>query len=202
MITIAQAFAQFQEFASYMDSSDTIAMCEAWNNYTDSLCKDGELTDLQYHYCPAWDDMAGHDDSIEEDLELILSGMGIRFTCKRIDARRDGLMSDMARHFLCSFWRTGGKSGGFSLEFSQGSAHTESPTDFDVLGCVMCDMVEDSEFTESSFKDWCDEYEYDTDSRQAESTYRAILEQSKAVRDTFSSSEIDGLRQLLCEAGY
>jgi hypothetical protein len=175
-------------------------MCEDWNNYTDSLCKDGELTDLQYHYCPAWDAMAGHGDSIEEDLELILSGMGIRFTSKRIDARRDGLMSDMARHFLCSFDR--GTRGGFSVEFSQGSANTESPTDFDVLGCVLSDMLEESEFTESSFEYWCDELGYDTDSRQAESTYRAILEQSKAVRDTFTASEIDGLRELLCEAGY
>lgn len=30
-------------------TTDRIAQWEAWNNYTDSLCKDGLITDWQYH---------------------------------------------------------------------------------------------------------------------------------------------------------
>ena len=28
---------------------DKVARCEAWNNYTDTLCKDGHITAKQYH---------------------------------------------------------------------------------------------------------------------------------------------------------
>ena len=28
--------------------SDDVALAEAWNDYTDMLCKDGEITDRQY----------------------------------------------------------------------------------------------------------------------------------------------------------
>lgn len=28
--------------------NDTIAKCEAWGNYTDALCKDGDITLRQY----------------------------------------------------------------------------------------------------------------------------------------------------------
>jgi hypothetical protein len=54
---------------------DQPALSESWNNYTDSLCKDGDLTALQIQYCPAFDDDIPGDDDAER--ELILDGLGL-----------------------------------------------------------------------------------------------------------------------------
>lgn len=50
---------------------DEAMMAESWNNFTDRLCKDGEFTNLQYHFCPAWDDSM-----LVDDLEHVLEGLG------------------------------------------------------------------------------------------------------------------------------
>lgn len=204
MLTIAQAFANYKAIIaeSDMDMTDNIALCEGWNNYSDSLCKDGELTNLQYHYCPAYDDLMP-DDDLGDDIEHILQAMGVRFNCRPIGKRHDSLMSDMpgASHWLCTFDRD--SKGGFDLEFTQGAAHKSAPDELTVLGCLMsADWVDESEFNESDFEHWCDSLGYESDSRKAESIYRACIEQSKAVRDCFTASEIDDLRELLSEAGY
>lgn len=199
LITIAQAFAQFQELAETIPSDDTVALCEAWNNYTDSLCKDGALTGLQYHYCPAYGDSMPGDD-MESDIEFILEAMGVSFRAGPIDKRSDGLCSDMARHWFYAFER--GQAGqNINGEYSQGSAHTSPPTDIDVLGCLLSDMVEDKEFRESDFEYWADSFGYDIDSRKAESIYRATIAQSNQMRDFFSAQEIESLTELFNEAG-
>ena len=102
MITIAQAYSQFLEIMP--PSDDEIAMCEAWNDYTDGLTKDGELTGLQYHYCPAYGDTMP-DDDIQSDIWHILDTMVVTFTCKSIRFRSDGLMPDMDRRWLCGIYR-------------------------------------------------------------------------------------------------
>lgn len=48
---------------------DECARDEAWNNYTDSLTKDGQLTGLQYHYCPDFDNIENAGDDAEDELE-------------------------------------------------------------------------------------------------------------------------------------
>ena len=44
-----QIDANFKEHFLPHLPDDRIAQWEAWNNYTDSLCKDGMITDWQYH---------------------------------------------------------------------------------------------------------------------------------------------------------
>ena len=201
LITIAQACSHYAESLAEFgaDMDDAIALSEGWGDYTDSLCKEGALTGLQYHYCPAYGDTMP-DDDLESDIEYVLQEMGVTYSCKRIDARRDRLMSDMSRHWLCSFDR--GTHGGFCVEFSQGDAHTQAPTEYDVLGSLMSDLTDETEFTETEFEYWCDVFGYESDSREAETIYRACMEITKSVRDTFSASEIDDLREMLSEAGY
>lgn len=52
-MTKAQALAEFRAhilpsvIARY-GRSDRVAICEAWNNYTDALCKDGRIREYQY----------------------------------------------------------------------------------------------------------------------------------------------------------
>lgn len=85
-ISISQAFAQWQELAAEIDKDDGPALAESWNDYTDSLAKDGQLCALQYHYCPAYDDeMPGEGsrwDALSDDREFILERMGVTMDAK------------------------------------------------------------------------------------------------------------------------
>ena len=52
-MTKAEAVEQFKETVlpsifKRHGTSDEPALSEAWNNWTDGLCKDGEITDRQY----------------------------------------------------------------------------------------------------------------------------------------------------------
>lgn len=81
MISLSQAFAQWQEFAADIPEDDGPMLAESWNNYTDSLCDDGELCALQYHYAPSYDDdMPGTGsqfDELSDDRAFILEQMGV-----------------------------------------------------------------------------------------------------------------------------
>lgn len=53
-MTKQQALQQFRELmraSEYAFRGDAIAKREEWNNYTDSLCKDGEISQKQ---CDSW----------------------------------------------------------------------------------------------------------------------------------------------------
>lgn len=81
MINLSQAHAQWQELAADIPKDDVPALVASWNNYTDTLTKNGELCALQYQYCPAYDeDMPGEGgqyDSLRDDREFILAKMGV-----------------------------------------------------------------------------------------------------------------------------
>jgi hypothetical protein len=81
MISLYQAFANWQELAQSIPKDDGPALAESWNDYTDSLCKDGELCALQYHHAPAYDDaMPGEGsrfDPLSDDRDFILSAMNV-----------------------------------------------------------------------------------------------------------------------------
>lgn len=83
-ISLSQAFNNWQEMAAGIPKDDRPALAESWNDYTDSLCKDGQLCALQYHYCPAHDDpMPGTGsrwDALSEDREFILERMKVAVT--------------------------------------------------------------------------------------------------------------------------
>jgi hypothetical protein len=65
-----------------------------------------------------------------------------------------------------------------SLDFWQGSAHTDDPTVSDVLSCLLSDSMA----VDQAFEDWCGDLGYDTDSRKAESTYRACVRSGEALQ--------------------
>jgi hypothetical protein len=83
-----------------------------------------------------------------------------------------------------------GHSKSMTVPFFQGMAHTKAPSAADVLSCLLSDAsVEDA----TSFEDWCSDFGYDTDSRQAEKTYRDCLFQTKELR-AFLGEHFDTLR--------
>ena len=62
-----------------------------------------------------------------------------------------------------------------SIPFSQGPAIEQEPTVEDVLDCL---ASEASGIDYGTFEDWAEELGYDTDSRRAERTYKAVQAQS------------------------
>lgn len=205
MLTIAKAFAQWNDdikplVIEQYGEGDSIALSESWNDYTDSLCKDNELTNLQYHYCPSYDDSMP-DDDMESEIEWLLEQMGVGFTCGPVmSSRNDGLMSDMPRNFHCKLNRG---LIGFSQWYSQGAAHTREPSITDLVSCLIRDLPtsETGKFIESEFSEWCDDFGYDDDSRQAEKIYLACLNSLAFVRNLFTGDELSDLIDLVNEAG-
>ena len=122
-----------------------------------------------------------------EDAERI-NGKPIGFTCEPVSYRPDGNMDYMTRHFKCRI--THGRRG-FTLYFSQGSAHTTEPTLADVLDCLAMDA---SGYANTGyFGDWAREYGYDEDSRAAEKIFRVVKRQAEQLKRTLGSEAYEAL---------
>src|SRR5690606_11764040 len=107
MMTISEAFQNWQDLldeSGNIDRDDGPAMAESWNDYVDALCKDGDLTELQHHCCPAWDDDMP---APEDELDFILRAMRVELTFSPIDARSPDSDDWPAgsRHFACTLTR-------------------------------------------------------------------------------------------------
>jgi len=63
------------------------------------------------------------------------------------------------------------------------------PSAYDVLACLTKSEV-------GSFKDFCGDYGYDEDSRKAEKTYKAVLEEWKNIKMLYSDEEILKLQEI------
>ncbi len=205
IITTAAAYNQFLEsvkpavVAQYSES-DTVALSEAWNDYSDSLCKDGELTALQYNHAPAYgDDMPG--DSWDDELAHLLESMGVVVTVTKISTRPDGHMTDMPRgstHWEAIITRAGDYV--FKTYYSQGPAYTAAPDAADIMGALLKDIVDDTSGEyESDFKDWADNLGYDTDSRSAEKIFKACLEITTYLNKIFGKQDLEDLRDIANE---
>lgn len=108
---------------------------------------------------------------------------GITSKAVRLEERMDGNESDWdknARHFQVTLYRGGHNTGKgpevarMSVPFSQGSAHVKNPTASDVLDCLAMDASGE----QSDFESWAADYGYDTDSRKAEATFKAVQTQT------------------------
>ena len=70
--------------------------------------------------------------------------------------------------------------------------HQPAPSLRDVLYCLVMDA---SVLDSGGFEEWANEYGYETDSRQAEATYRACLEQSLKLRALVGDKGLEELRE-------
>jgi len=79
--------------------------------------------------------------------------------------------------FKCKIKRAG-KS--YTFDFGQSiKSGAEEPTIYDILTCLQ-------KYDVGSFEDFCGEFGYDTDSRTAERTYKAVCKEFTAVERLFS----------------
>lgn len=67
------------------------------------------------------------------------------------------------------------------VPFRKGTGHNGNPPQVEE---VLEALVSDASGVENalSFEEWADEYGYDTDSRKAETTYRAVVRQTEKLR--------------------
>jgi hypothetical protein len=65
-----------------------------------------------------------------------------------------------------------------TVRFSQGSAHTEPPTAYDVVWCLLQDLP----YSGMDFSEFCSELGYDEDSRKAHRTWKAVQKQNERVK--------------------
>lgn len=67
--------------------------------------------------------------------------------------------------------------------------YPKAPTPYDVLACLQ-------KYDIGTFEDFCSEFGYDTDSRTAEKTYKAVVDEWQNVQRLFSDSEIEQLQEI------
>lgn len=114
-ISLQQAHNQWLEMVTEagMDRHDKPAMAESWNNYADSLEKDGQLYALQAQYAPAWDEqMPGNGsqwDPLLDDREHVLESLGITMDTKFVpfSESRNAGSKDRSLNWKVTFKRDG-----------------------------------------------------------------------------------------------
>lgn len=114
-ISLQQAHDQWLEMVADagMDRHDHPAMAESWNNYVDSLEKDGQLYALQARYAPAWDEqMPGNGsqwDPLLDDREHVLQCLGITMDCRFVpfSQSRNAGSKDRSLNWKVTFKRDG-----------------------------------------------------------------------------------------------
>lgn len=67
--------------------------------------------------------------------------------------------------------------------------HRFEPTAYDVLACLQ-------KYPVGSFADFCGEFGYDQDSRQAEQTYHAVVEEYSKMQTFFTAEELEKLQDV------
>lgn len=72
-----------------------------------------------------------------------------------------------------------------ALEYSMGSAHVGGPQLDDILQCLHTDASCASDC--GSFESWADDFGYDSDSRKAESIYKACLKTDSDLSELFGA---------------
>lgn len=119
---------------------------------------------------------------------------GITMTVERVDSNPNMDQDDWTKdssHWRCVLhMNVGTMPAALEIPFSQGSALTTPPTAEDVLDCLVSDA---SSVDNTAFDDWAEEMGYDTDSRKAERTYNAIVEQTVSLRNMLGEDAFNEL---------
>lgn len=113
-------------------------------------------------------------------------GQSIRNSCKwepltayarqRMPLIGDSAQSVMRKYNLAQF------------DFRENN-HYSSPTAYDVLACLTKDDP-------GTFENFCNEFGYDTDSRKAEKTYHAVVDEYQMVCALWNEEELEQLREI------
>ena len=65
----------------------------------------------------------------------------------------------------------------------------KEPTPYDILACL-------TKYDPETFEDFCSEFGYDTDSRSAKKTYKAVVKEWNGIVSLFDDNELELLREI------
>lgn len=107
-------------------------------------------------------------------------------TGKHFDS--DSTERDIYKITLTSKGRTYKFNFGQSL-IKSGSKPRVKPTAYDVLCCL-------TKYDPGTFEDFCNEFGYNTDSRKAEKTYKAVQDEYLNVSRLFTETELELMKEI------
>lgn len=114
-----------------------------------------------------------------QTIQSLISETGITMTAERVD-RNPHMDSQDMDHWKCKFVGRNLGMTRMTVYFSKGYGHKGAePEISEVLDCLASDAAGFS--NAPSFEDWASEYGYDTDSRKAEKTFKAVLKASACL---------------------
>jgi hypothetical protein len=119
--------------------------------------------------------------------EQFLSANPIRFGAARV-ASNPHMVDFEGDHYRCTISRPDKRR--MTVFYSKGHGHNGvPPTALEVINCLADDaaMIENAR----DFNDFCAELGYDTDSRQAERTYKACQQQTDRLKSLFGHAYHD-----------
>lgn len=93
----------------------------------------------------------------------------------------NGRSKNYGKHLVFDFWGSKADMDNKRTELSA----------YDVLACVSSDV-----HTPETFKEFCDEFGYDTDSIKAKQTFERANRFAKRLRDFFTQEEIEQLQEI------
>jgi hypothetical protein len=118
----------------------------------------------------------------------LLNAMGVKFTAKYLNYGKHFAEDKESRHRFTLKLSRGKRS--FSVKFGQSiMAGSKTPTAYDMLTCL-------TKYDIGSFENFCGDFGYDTDSRAAERTYKAVCKEWEKVSGFFTSEEIEQLQEI------
>ncbi len=78
----------------------------------------------------------------------------------------------------------------YTFEFGQSiNSGEKTPTMYDVLSCFQ-------KYDTGTFENFCGDFGYDSDSRNAEKIYKAVSKEYEAMTRLFNSEELDMLQEI------
>ncbi|MBU1122379.1 MAG: hypothetical protein KKF54_06775 [Candidatus Omnitrophica bacterium] len=82
------------------------------------------------------------------------------------------------------------KNGSYTFKYGQSLANVgQKPNAYDVLACL-------TKYDVGSLEDFCGNFGYNTDSRKAEKTYRAVVKEYNNITRLFNTEEIGKLAEI------
>lgn len=129
----------------------------------------------------------------EKRAEDFLQKAGVKFSVKFLRYGPYFTETDASRDiFRCTFSRGRARlvipEFGQSLNDSDGGGGNP-PHPYDVLACIQ-------KYEPGTFENFCGDCGYDTDSRKAEKTYKAVVAEWKKVEAFFTAEELEALQEI------
>lgn len=118
----------------------------------------------------------------------IADGIGLRMKVLSSEYSTTYFNDNVGRYVFKIRLIKGGKQ--YTFNFGQSIAEdSNEPTLYDVLTCLQ-------KYDVGTFEDFCSDYGYDTDSRTAFKTYKAVVKEFQAMERLFNSEELEVLQMI------